>query len=246
MAQEVYSIGVDRGTLETTSGPSDWDMWLCLRRTLHDVTFYTRQPVIFPPFKDSSTFFSVRIKKLERYGNIGDNAIWKFHGSAYKGGHSIECRGSYNSDNRKGIVTFFSTQDSESVWNGYLAPASYGEIWRRLHHLLDGRRYAFIATSDKIIGFKPDIALNQELNTDVHPSGNAIITYCDEDHAEISIVDTYGTRTIRPYPENGAIDAGMLPYFEFRHGCVTITHRSQSGENLCWTIIVQGDSRDRF
>ena len=79
-------------------------MWLCLRGTIGEVSFYTARPVKFPPFTDIATFFAGQVTLLRKSNGIED--IWYVEGIARKGRHRVSFRGTYNSNIRKGVFEF--------------------------------------------------------------------------------------------------------------------------------------------
>ncbi len=59
-------LGDDLKEFKITGGPNDWDLWLCLRETIHEVTFYTDKTFLTPGKGDPRTFIPVKILSLAR------------------------------------------------------------------------------------------------------------------------------------------------------------------------------------
>jgi len=100
-----FLLGGELEKLVVTGGPNDWDLWLCLRGTLKEVSFYTDRPVQFPGFSDCATFFSGKIQMLVNEGVCRD--IWHVEGIARKGSVTLRFKGKYISSTRHGEFTFF-------------------------------------------------------------------------------------------------------------------------------------------
>lgn len=96
-----YVIGETEGNLAVTDGPNDLDLWLSLRGTLRDVTFHTGSvPVRIPPFTDSATFFSVKVRLLEALDNATNHSAvteeYRIEGFGNKEGHFFVAKGTFS------------------------------------------------------------------------------------------------------------------------------------------------------
>jgi len=100
-----FLLGAKPETLIVTGGPNDWDMWLCLRGTKSEVSFYTERPVQFPGFSDCATFFAGRIETLEKERWMPDE-MWYVEGVTRKGSVSIDFKGKYDVSTRRGEFRF--------------------------------------------------------------------------------------------------------------------------------------------
>ena len=101
----VFALGKSQGSIAVVGGPNDWDLWLCLRGTKPEVSFYTgARPVCIPPFTDAATFFAGRIHLLSRVA-LSDDA-WDVEGLLRKGPSKVLFKGRYNTQTRIGEFEF--------------------------------------------------------------------------------------------------------------------------------------------
>ena len=113
MAQKeagTFDLGSSTGSVEITGGPNDWDMWLCLRGTTHEVCFHTGdRPIRFVQFAGGgATFFSAKISSMEAEPfSRARGDIWTIKGRVVKGNYSYYFSMVYDSQYRKGKVEFF-------------------------------------------------------------------------------------------------------------------------------------------
>jgi|GEM_PF-5329600 hypothetical protein len=109
-SENEYVIGETEEELTVKGGPNDWDMWLCLRGTYRDVTFYTGSvPVRIPPFTDSATFFSIRVRVMGALDGVlypRTAEEYRIEGFGNKGGHFFVATGTFNVQSRHGKFTF--------------------------------------------------------------------------------------------------------------------------------------------
>lgn len=125
-------------------------------------------------------------------------------------------------------------------WHGTLTVHNIADVVTRLHRLLDGKRYVWVATNE-IFGpaARPEVRF-ERLAPEKSSNGDSIVTHFeDPDHKGFTVVDTYGiwglwTSSKDEHDYNDYKD----PYIVFGCNRVTIEHRAPAGHRLTWVIAV--------
>jgi hypothetical protein len=127
-------------------------------------------------------------------------------------------------------------------WRGMLTTKNIEQVADLLHQLLEGKSYTFTAKNERF-GFRPEVRWHLRLSTRT-TSGKAINVWHDEQgrFAGFNVSDTYGVWTCDTDLKEDKFDPDFNnPYFVFEQDKVTITHRSGSGNLLCWMVAVEPD-----
>ena len=107
---EVLVLLGDRESVGIAGGPNDWDLWLCFRGTLREVTFFVDRPIRFPQFheNDASTFFNGDIDTLSNRADrlYSYEKKWHIEGKTTKWMTGYYFVMEYDPQTRKGSVTF--------------------------------------------------------------------------------------------------------------------------------------------
>lgn len=102
-SEEAFYIKSDpKRWIDITSGPNDWDMWLCLRKTYKEVSFYVNEAIVTYEGRTPKTFFSGTVTSLKK-----SEKIWIVDGLVSEFGVSCAFHAEYSPDTRKGKVRFF-------------------------------------------------------------------------------------------------------------------------------------------
>lgn len=106
---EIFKIGSFDDVIQIINGPTDWDLWLCLRKTKFFISFSLDRAIIIPPFTNSATFFSGTINSMEATGkDLEQKMSWNLKGRVYKA-NMITCfvfEALYNTETKKGQIIF--------------------------------------------------------------------------------------------------------------------------------------------
>lgn len=99
-------LGEDIKSLEITNGPNDWDLWLCLRRTIRTVTFYTgNMAFLVPTAGDPKTWLEVKITSIsEHEPTFNFKEEWELKGETRNCGYVIPFKAIYDSKTREGTA----------------------------------------------------------------------------------------------------------------------------------------------
>ncbi len=108
MAQkEVFRLGENcEEVISVVNGPNDWDLWLCMRGTIREVSFDVDRPISIPPFTDPSTAFSGRIMSISLAKKYSYEKVWNIEGEVWKGIHGLFFSMNYDSNSRRGFAKF--------------------------------------------------------------------------------------------------------------------------------------------
>lgn len=90
---------------EIVDGPNDWNLWLCFRGTIKEVSFITKEHFSVPPFTDPRQFIDGRICLLDNEPPRYPASPWKLRGLGYKGDTKFVFEASYDPQTRKGRLT---------------------------------------------------------------------------------------------------------------------------------------------
>jgi len=97
-------LGKDIQQLEIIDGPSDWDMWMCLRGTFPEVIFYTphKTPFFVPTAGDPKEWLEIKITSMQAEDSYSHPEKWGLEGKTRNCHYCIPFLATYNSRTRKG------------------------------------------------------------------------------------------------------------------------------------------------
>lgn len=103
----LFEIGNNLGKeIEITGGPNDWDLWLCLRGTHREVSFFVDEQLVTCSGRNPKTFFSGTIEGIKMKKDGLKYVGWELNGNIREYGVGFKFDAVYNSTTRKGIVKF--------------------------------------------------------------------------------------------------------------------------------------------
>lgn len=105
----IFVLGKDNefDTIGITGGPSDLDLWLCLRGTIGHVTFFLDRNTTYPQFHENNrrSFLPARIFSM-KYPTGDPRSDMRLTGYTFSGNYRYFFKMSYGTRDRKGLVWF--------------------------------------------------------------------------------------------------------------------------------------------
>ena len=123
-------------------------------------------------------------------------------------------------------------------WAGPLSADNVVEVAETIRAILVGKRYTIVeVTSDG--GYVPKVETGCKLEPDTSPE--AIRGTAREWGSGLTISDQNGVYCVDSglMKEDDPFKMGDVPWIRFEHFKVTIFHKSESGNRLCWVFAAE-------
>lgn len=125
-------------------------------------------------------------------------------------------------------------------WHGTLTVDNVADVVTRLHQLLDGKRYVWVAVNESYgAAGRPEVRF-ERLAPEKSTTGKSIVPHIeDPKHKGFTVIDTYGVWSLwTSAKDEHEFDDYKEPYIAFGHNRVTIERRAPAGHRLTWVIAV--------